>query len=119
MRRNSLERRKTVQRLEPLLPAMAGFSSAAEGQCDPAAGSVIVEKDLPCAHLARKPHLARAVTCPDAGDKAVLGAVRNGDRLFLGLERDHHLHRTKDFLSGQRMVSAGPRGNLWSGAGDD
>lgn len=83
MRRHCLERRKTVERLEPLFATVAGFPGAAKGQFHASARIVIVDKYLPRPQRPRQPHLAHAVTRQDAGDKTVFGAVGDQSRSVL------------------------------------
>ena len=102
-RRDRLQRRETVQRLETLFAAVARFADAAERQLDAAARAVIVEEHLPRAQRLGEPHLPPPVGGPDASHEAVAGPVSDRDRLGLVLKGNDHLDRPEDFLLRQAM----------------
>src|SRR5664279_2927574 len=98
MDRDRLQRREAVERLEPLLAAVAGVLDAAERQLDAAAGAVVVDEYLAALQRPRHAQGAAAVLRPHAGDEAVLRAVGDADGVGLPVEGDQHLHRTEDLL---------------------
>ena len=78
---------------------MAGLAHPAKRQLDAAAGAIGVDEDLPTAHGAR--HAPGRRRGPDAGDKAVFGAVGDGDgpaSVSKGWRQD----RAKDLVLRQR-----------------
>src|SRR5580704_14723189 len=102
-RRDRLQRRETVQRLETLFPAMPRFTDSAERQLDAATRAVIVEEHLPRAQRLGEPHLPPPVRGPDASHEAVAGPVSDRDRLGLVVKGNDHLDRPEDFLLRQAM----------------
>ena len=72
---DSFQLREPIQRFEPFFAPVAGFPDATKGQFDTAACAVVVDEHLTGSQSFGHPHLARAVAGPDAGDKAVIGAV--------------------------------------------
>jgi len=54
--RDSLQRAEAIERLKPLLTAVARALDAAERQLDAAAGTIVVHEHLTGLDLARDPH---------------------------------------------------------------
>src|SRR5580692_1582911 len=92
-RRDRLQRRETVQRLETLFPAMPRFTDSAERQLDAATRAVIVEEHLARAQRLGEPHLPASVRRPDTGDETVAGPVSDCDSFGLVVEGNDHLDR--------------------------
>lgn len=83
---------------------MAGFAHPAERQLDSTTGTIVVDEHLAHVQLARQPHLAAPVACPDPGDQTIFRAIGDTDRIGFGVERDQHLNRAKDFLLRQSVI---------------
>ena len=99
-----LQRRKAVERLEPLFAPVSRLADPPERQFDSAARAIVVEKDLARAQGPREPHLAASVRRPDAGYKTIAGPVGDRRRVRFVVEGDGDLDRPENLVLRQTMA---------------
>src|SRR5690606_16007732 len=102
--RNRLQRGESIERLETLFAAMAGFFHAAEWQLDAATSTIIIDEDLTGMDGMREAALSSAILGPDAADKAIGCTIGNRDGFFFRVERQDDLYGAKNFLLRQPMI---------------
>src|SRR6185312_14066281 len=78
-----------LHRFHSLFAAMSALLDTAKREFDAAAGTIAVKENLTAFQRSRHAQLPRTIPGPDAGDQAVIGAVRKLDRLCFILESRH------------------------------
>src|SRR6478752_7417118 len=100
-----LRRAHLFERKKPLLAPVAASLDPAEWQFHAAASAVAVDEHLAAANGFRNALLPAAVLAPHGGEQAVVGTVRQCDRVGLVLERERTQHRTEHLVLRQLALA--------------